>query len=100
MSDDKTLSIISAVTGAIVGVMAITPLVEQVTKTISPKLEQLVGGENNHNMSLLTDGKKYEQNNSDESDYKKEKEKEIEELKRQIAELEDKEKNQHKKQGN
>lgn len=78
--EDKTLSIISAVTGAIVGIMAITPLVEEVTKTITPKLEQLASGEQRHGMALLTDGKEHE-NTEDK--------KEIEELKKKLAKYEE-----------
>lgn len=96
MADDKTLSIISAVTGAIIGVMAITPLVEEVTKNISPKLEKLVSGERENGFALLTDGqeKREEPKQALEHDaeYKK-RDDEIAELKRKLAEIE------HKGQG-
>ena len=95
--DDKIKGTVSNICTILGGALLLYPLIDEAAKTLAPELDKLTSGEYQKQLSLLTDGKEHKDHDCE--SHKKEpdmRDSEIEELKKKIAEYEEKEQSKHK----
>lgn len=93
--DKKVTETVNNICTILGGALLLYPLIDEATKTIIPKMEELASGEATEGMKLLpAEHEKAEQDKHERDSREKEKDNEIEELKRKLKELEEKEQEQ------